>query len=141
LTEPVGFLLDSNVLLDVITEDPAWAEWSATAIAQAIRSGPVFINPIVYAEVSVRFESIAELDDRMPTSTLRRAPLPFAAGFLAAKAHEAYRRRGGTRTRILPDFLIGAHAVVESLTLVTRDARRYRNAFPSLRVVAPGGVG
>lgn len=134
---PVGFLLDTNVLLDVFTDDPTWAEWSGDALAHCIRTGPVHINPLVYAEASVGFQDISEMDERMPAHILRRAPLPYAAGFLAAKAHQAYRRRGGRRVATLPDFYIGAHAVVENLALVTRDARRYRAAFPTLRILSP----
>lgn len=137
MNDGAGYLIDSNVLLDIFTNDPRWADWSAGTLAHAIRTAPVFINPIVYSEVSTRFEDIEELDERMPATLLRRAPLPFPAGFLAAKAHQAYRRRGGTRIATLPDFYIGAHAVVGRLTLVTRDARRYRAAFPTLEVLAP----
>jgi len=133
----LGFLIDTNVLLDIATNDPVWAEWSAGALAWSIRTGPVYINPLIYAEVSVGFRGIDEIDERMLSHVLRRAPLPYAAGFLAAKAHQAYRRRGGTRAATLPDFYIGAHAVVENLTLVTRDARRYRTAFPTLRMLSP----
>jgi len=136
-TGPLGFLIDTNVLLDVATGDPVWADWSADALAQSIRTGPVFINPLIYAEASAGFDDIAELDERLPGHILRRAPLPYAAGFLAAKAHQAYRRRGGIRSATLPDFYIGAHAVVDQLTLVTRDARRFRTAFPMLQIVAP----
>ena len=131
------FLFDSNVLLDVITNDPVWSEWSSDALASAARTGATYINPIIFAEVSVGYDDLAELDARLPATVLRRAPLPYEAGFLAAKAHAAYRRRGGTRATTLPDFFIGAHAVVDGLTLVTRDARRYRASFPTLRLIAP----
>jgi predicted nucleic acid-binding protein len=137
MTESAGYLIDSNVLLDVITEDAVWYSWSSGVLADAVRTGAVMINPIVYAEVSVGYERIEELDARLPAAVIRRAPLPFAAGFLAAKAHQSYRRRGGTRTTTLPEFFIGAHAAIERLTLVTRDARRYRTAFPSLVIIAP----
>jgi len=139
MTESRGFLVDSNVLLDVITRDPVWSVWSEDALAGALRSGEVWLNPIIYAEVSLAFATIAAQDAALPPDTLRRAPLPFAAGFLAARAHQAYRNRGGTRATTLPDFFIGAHAVVDRLTLVTRDARRYRTAFPGLTLVAPDG--
>ncbi|KGJ75410.1 DNA-binding protein [Cryobacterium roopkundense] len=137
MTESRGFLVDSNVLLDIITRDPVWSTWSEHALAEALRSGEVWVNPIVYAEVSLAFASISAQDAALPPDTLRRAPVPFAAGFLAARAHQAYRNRGGTRATTLPDFFIGAHAVVDRLTLVTRDARRYRTAFPGLALVAP----
>jgi predicted nucleic acid-binding protein len=137
MNDGTGYLIDSNVLLDVFTDDPDWGDWSTQVLAHALRTAPVFINPLVYAEVSVRFGDMEELDERMPVALLRRAPLPFPAGFLAAKAHLAYRRRGGKRIATLPDFYIGAHAVVSRLTLVTRDARRYRAAFPTLTILAP----
>ena len=137
MNDGAGFLIDSNVLLDVITADPVWHQWSAEVLSHALRRSVVFINPLIYAEVTAGFGNIDEADARLPATVLRRAPLPYAAGFLAAKAHLAYRRRGGTRAATLPDYFIGAHAVVDDLTLVTRDARRYRSAFPTLRMIAP----
>lgn len=136
-----GYLIDSNVLLDVITEDPVWAEWSTRALADAVRSSVVWINPIVYSEVSLAFDSMDALNAALPADRLHRDALPWSAGFLAARAHRSYRRRGGTRVSTLPDFYIGAHAVVRRLTLVTRDARRYRTAFPSLSLIAPDADG
>jgi predicted nucleic acid-binding protein len=135
--ELAGYLIDSNVLLDVATRDNEWFEWSASTLADIIRSGPVFINALIYSEVSARYASIDELDAALPASVLRRRALPFSAGFLASKAFVAYRGRGGEKRSPLPDFYIGAHAVVENLALVTRDARRYRTYFPTLRVVSP----
>ena len=132
-----AFLIDSNVLLDVVTDDSEWSAWSDAALADASRAGVVGINAIIYAEVSVRFDDLRALDDALPTTVVRRLPLPFPAGFVAAKAHQAYRRRGGTRMSTLPDFYIGAHALVSGLTLVTRDPKRYRTAFPTLKLVAP----
>jgi predicted nucleic acid-binding protein len=133
-----GYLVDSNVLLDVATEDPKWSDWSETALAEAVRSGPVFINPLIYAEVSSYYDRIEELDAVLPEGLFRRVPLPYSAGFLAAKAFLSYRSRGGDRRSPLPDFYIGAHAAVARLTLVTRDARRYRTYFPTVRLVVPG---
>ena len=132
-----GTLVDSNVLLDVLTEDPTWLEWSAEALALAADAGPLFINPIIYAEVSVRFSMVEELDDALPPAEYRRAPLPWEAAFLAGKAFVQYRRHGGARTSTLPDFFIGAHAAVDDLDLLTRDATRYRTYFPTLRLNAP----
>jgi predicted nucleic acid-binding protein len=136
-TNPEAFLIDSNVLLDIITDDPVWADWSASTLEETVRRGATSINPLIYAEVSVSFDDLADLDRKLPEAVLTRAPLPYSAGFLAAKAHRAYRLRGGTRLATLPDFFIGAHAVVAGLTLVTRDARRYRSAFPTLKLVTP----
>ncbi len=130
-------LVDSNVLLDVLTYDPVWVGWSGEALERAFDEGRVVINPIVYAEVSVGFDQIEELDEALPTSAFIREPLPFTAGFVAGKAFLTYRRRGGTRTTPLPDFYIGAHAAVAGHRLLTRDARRYRSYFPRLDVVAP----
>jgi len=132
-----GTLIDSSVLLDVSTQDPVWFDWSAAALADAVRGGPVLINPIVYAEVSVGYDRIEDLDDALPAEIFRREPMPYIAGFLAGKAYRDYRRRGGTRTSPLPDFFIGAHAAVSELSLLTRDAGRYRTYFPTVRVVAP----
>jgi predicted nucleic acid-binding protein len=132
-----GTLVDSSVLLDVSTNDPVWFDWSSAALAAAVRGGPVLVNPIIYAEVSVGYDRIEDLDDALPAEIFRREPLPYAAGFLAGKAYRDYRRRGGARTSPLPDFFIGAHAAISDLSLLTRDAGRYRTYFPTVRVLAP----
>ncbi len=130
-------LVDSNVLLDVLTDDPQWSEWSAAALAAALDVGRVVINPVIYAEVSVGFDRIEDLDLALPAAHFEREPLPYAAGFLAGKAFAAYRRRGGSRPTPLPDFYVGAHAAVASHRLLTRDARRYRTYFSGIELVAP----
>ena len=130
-------LVDSNVLLDIFTEDEDWLDWSADRLEDAASRGAVVINPIIYAEVSMRFETIEELDEALPAAYYRREPLPWEAAFLAGQCFVKYRRRGGTRRSPLPDFYIGAHAAVARLTLLTRDARRYRTYFPTLRLIAP----
>ena len=130
-------LVDSNVLLDILTEDPTWSAWSSNALAEAFDTGRVVMNPIVYAEVSVGFDLIEHLDESLPATQFIREPLPYAAGFLAGKAFLAYRRRGGARPTPLPDFYIGAHAAVCGYRLLTRDAQRYRTYFAGLEVLAP----
>ncbi len=132
-----GVLVDSSVLLDVATEDPRWFGWSAAALERAAERNVLVINPIVWAEVSVGFDRVEELEAALPPSLYRRDPLPYDAGFLAGKAFLAYRRRGGTRRTPLPDFYIGAHAAIAGLRLLTRDAARYRTSFPRLEVLAP----
>ncbi|MES1244993.1 MAG: type II toxin-antitoxin system VapC family toxin [Acidobacteriota bacterium] len=132
-----GVLVDANVILDVATEDPLWSEWSATMLARCADSGLLIINPIIYAEVSVGFDRIEELDEVLPADAFRRDPLPWEAAFLAGKCFLAYRRRGGARRSPLPDFYIGAHAAVKGLPLLTRDPRRYRTYFPHLSLLAP----
>jgi predicted nucleic acid-binding protein len=131
-------LVDSDVLLDVLTEDQRWYEWSAGTLARCAEETVLGINPIVYAEVSIRFARIEDLEEALPAASFERLPLPWAAAFLAGKCFVRYRRRGGTRLAPLPDFYIGAHAAVSGLTLLTRDARRYRTYFPGLNVLAPG---
>ena len=131
-------LLDANVLLDIATDDPTWGDWSARQLAKAADTGPLIINAIVYAEVSVSFPKIEDLDDALPPEDYRREPLPFEAAFLAGKAFLAYRRRGGAKTSPLPDFLIGAHAAVAGYRLLTRDAGRCATYFPSVPLIAPG---
>jgi predicted nucleic acid-binding protein len=130
-------LIDSSVLLDVLTEDPEWLDWSGAALARAADSGRLLINPLVYAEVSVGFDRIEELDSALDPNTLVRRQLPWAAGFLAGKVFLQYRRAGGLRRSPLPDFYIAAHAAIEGLTLLTRDPQRVRTYFPRLRIVAP----
>ncbi|MBA3346706.1 MAG: type II toxin-antitoxin system VapC family toxin [Gemmatimonadales bacterium] len=132
-----GALVDSNIILDVLTEDPVWFEWSSQALAQAAERLPIVINPIIYAEVSIRFQRIEELDDALPPAMFRRDALPWEGGFLSGKCFRSYRRQGGMRRSPLPDFYIGAHAAVAGLTLLTRDAARYRSYFPKLVIIAP----
>ena len=130
-------LVDSNVLLDVLTEDPQWFGWSSETLAQQAEQGVLVINPIVYAEVSVSFERIEELEDALPSTMFLREALPWEAGFLAGKCFRTYRRRSGVRRSPLPDFYIGAHAAVTGMALLTRDPARYRTYFPRLEVIAP----
>lgn len=130
-------LVDSNVLLDVLTEGPQWYEWSAGQLDAGAANGELCINPIIYAEVSVGFERIEELDAALTPDAFTRLPLPWEAGFLAGKAFVKYRRAKGKRTSPLPDFYIGAHAAIEGMTLLTRDARRYRSYYPKLELICP----
>jgi predicted nucleic acid-binding protein len=130
-------LVDSNVILDVLTEDARWLAWSADALAHAAERDVLVINPIIYAEVSVRFERIEELEEALPATFFRREALPWEAGFLAGKCFLAYRRRGGPRRSPLPDFYVGAHAAVRAMPLLTRDAARYQTYFPTLSLIAP----
>jgi predicted nucleic acid-binding protein len=130
-------LVDANVLLDVLTDDPRWYAWSADQLDSCAARARLCIDPIVYAEVSIGFERIEDLDRALPPVTFTRLELPWEAGFLAGKAFLAYRRRRGTRTSPLPDFYIGAHAAVEGMPLLTRDAARYRTYYPALELICP----
>ena len=132
-----GTLVDSNVLLDILTEDPTWHDWSSNALAHALETGPVFINPIIYSEVSVRFTTVEALEDALPPQDYRREPLPWAAVFLAGKVFVDYRRNRGTRSSTLPDFFIGAHAAIAELELLTRDVGRYQTYFPTVALIVP----
>lgn len=136
-TDSVATLVDSNVLIDIFTEDRRWYEWSSQAIAAARDAGVLIINPIVYAEVSVRFSGIEEVDEALPAADFLREELPYPAGFLAGKAYLKYRARGGMKRSPLADFYIGAHAAVCRYQLLTRDAARYRTHFPRLALVTP----
>ncbi len=136
-SSPRVTIVDSNVLLDVFTDDPEWAQWSGASLAEVLDGGEAVINPLVYAEVSVGFDRIEELDELLPSSLVRREPLPYPAGFLAGKAFVEYRRRGGARSTPLPDFYIGAHAAVAGYRLLTRDASRYRTYFPKVGLISP----
>lgn len=130
-------LVDTNVLLDVVGGDSRWAPWSSTALATIADESVLVINPLIYAEVSIRFESIEAVDHVLPANLFRREDVPFEAAFLAGKAFVRYRERGGNRRSILPDFLIGAHAAIAGYRVLTRDARRYRSYFPKLDLIAP----
>ncbi len=133
----MAVLVDSNVILDVATEDPTWGEWSARALARAADRSVLVINPIVFAEVSVGFLRVEDLEEALPPEIYRRDPLPYEAAFLGGKSFLSYRRRGGRRAVPLPDFYIGAHAAVAGHQLLTRDAARYRTYFPRLTLIAP----
>ncbi|WP_428490264.1 type II toxin-antitoxin system VapC family toxin [Rhodopila sp.] len=127
----IGTLVDTNILLDIVTNDPCWMSWSRLQLSRASVVGPLLINDVVYAELSVRFESIETLETALTELGVRLEPIPRAALFLAAKAFRLYRSRGGTRTGVLSDFFVGAHAAVLNCALLTRDAGRYRHYFPT----------
>ncbi|HTY43310.1 MAG TPA: type II toxin-antitoxin system VapC family toxin [Thermoanaerobaculia bacterium] len=129
-------LVDSNVLLDVVTEDPRWFAWSSEALARCAEEATLVVNPIIFAEVSIGFDRIEEVDELLE-EVVERAPLPWEAAFLAGKAFVRYRKLGGRGSSTLPDFYIGAHAAVAGMALLTRDAARYRTYFPGVRVIAP----
>jgi predicted nucleic acid-binding protein len=129
-------LVDSNVLLDLTTDDLKWAEWSAVTLTGLANEADLVINPVIYAEVCGRFGTEAEVAGLL-SPEFEREPLPYEAAYLAGRLHARYRQLGGARDRTLPDFLIGAHAVVMEYRLLTRDARRYRTYFPKLEIIAP----
>lgn len=131
-------LVDTNVLLDLVTDDPNWAAWSQAQLERAAVRDDLAINAVIYAEFSIGFRRIEEVDAILDTTGLRLEPIPRPALFLAGKAFRQYRQAGGTKTGVLPDFFIGAHAAVAGATLLTRDAARYRRYFPTVEVVGPG---
>ena len=130
-------LVDSNVIIDVMSADPNWGAWSAAALADAADNGEIAINPIIYAEISFGFATMDALDTALGFSDFKRLALPYEAGFVAGRAFVEYRRRGGARTSPLPDFYICAHAAIAGLRVLTRDPRRYQGYFPSLDLIAP----
>ena len=132
-----GTLVDSCILIDVLADDPQWADWSLTQLDLCGRRAPLVINPIILAEVSPRFERASDLEAALATLPLVREPLPWDAAFLAGQAFKVYRLSKGAKTSPMPDFYIGAHAIVHNLQLLTRDAARYRSYFPRLVIVAP----
>lgn len=130
-------LVDSNVILDVLTEDPQWFEWSAQRLTDHADQGMLVINPLIYAEISIGFNQVEELEAALPNDFFRRDPLPYEAAFLAGQSFLEYRRRGGDLRSPLPDFYIGAHAAVTGMPLLTRDVNRYRTYFPSVQLITP----
>lgn len=134
-----GVLVDSSVLIDLVSRDPQWSAWSRARVADLRMAGPLWINQIVYAECMIAFQrSGSDALDRQ--DMLGRQDLPWEAAAMAGQAHAEYRRRGGAREAILPDFLIGAHAAFAGYALLTRDPRRVRTAFPDLEIIAPDGL-
>lgn len=130
-------IVDSNVLIDVITDDPSWSGWSSESLERAANDAIMIINALVYAEVSIGFDAIEAVEEALPRDLFRREHLPFEAAFLAGKAFRRYRASGGAQRSPLPDFYIGAHAAVAGHRLLTRDATRYRTYFPGLKLIAP----
>ncbi|MBS0530687.1 MAG: type II toxin-antitoxin system VapC family toxin [Proteobacteria bacterium] len=130
-------LIDTNILLDVFGRDPNWWRWSVARLDDAAQHGPLLINDIIYTETSIRFPDIAEFDGVLADMSITVAPFSRQVAFVAGKAFAAYRGVGGRKDRVLPDFFIGAHAEVERLPLLTRDARRYRTYFPAIELIAP----
>lgn len=133
----MSVMVDSCVFLDVFSRDPRWFEWSSNALADAADAGGIVLNPVIYSEISMRFDRIEDLEVLLPSSIFEYQPTPREAAFLAGKCFLEYRRRGGRRSLPLPDFFIGAHAAVARLPLVTRDPRRFREYFPRLQLVHP----
>ena len=131
-------LVDTNVLVDVLQDDPVWCDWSVAQMRLLSAVHRLAVNPIIYAELALSYDSVETLDEVIETAELAFEELPRGALFLAGKAHVQYRRRGGQRQQVLPDFFIGAHAAVNGWPLLSRDAARFKTYFPTLRVIAPG---
>jgi predicted nucleic acid-binding protein len=130
-------LVDTNVLLDVVQNDPQWADWSQGQLESASLADSLAINAVIYSELSMAFERIEELETVLTEASLALEPIPREALFLAGKAFLSYRRRQGTKQNVLPDFFIGAHAAVGGMTILTRDVSRYRSYFPTVKLIAP----
>lgn len=130
-------LVDSSVLIDILVDDPSWFDWSLAQLEAASLRGPLLINDIVYAETSTRYSAIEDFEAALAVASMTVVQTPRMALFLAGKAFTQYRRAGGARTGVLSDFFIGAHAAVEELPLLTRDARRYQSYFPTIKLITP----
>lgn len=130
-------VVDTNVLLDVVNSNPVWLNWSASQMIQLAKIQPLVINPIIYAELSITFRTVVEVEESIALMDLTLEDIPREVAFLAGKAFLQYRRNGGTRTNVLPDFFIGAHAAFRRASLLTRDARRYATYFPTVRLITP----
>ncbi|MCC2666193.1 MAG: type toxin-antitoxin system VapC family toxin [Gammaproteobacteria bacterium] len=132
-----GILVDSCIILDIVTEDPKWFEWSSSILEKQARQSQLFINSIIYAEISIGFQKIEELEVVLSSSTFKKIPLPWEASFLAGKAFLHYRKSGGHKALPLPDFFIGAHAIIEGWPLLTRDTKRFQYYYPKLKIISP----
>ena len=139
MSPTAGIVVDSSVLLDIFTEDARWVTWSQEQLVEAATRGALIVNAVVLAEIAPRFSRIEALHSALPPMT-RLEEIPSAASFLAGHAHAAYRRAGGTREAILPDFLIGAHAAVTGRPLLTRDPRRIATYIPGAKLISPEGL-
>ena len=131
-------LVDTNVLIDLVTEDSQWADWSQRQLEKLALQARLIVNPVVYAELSIGFRTVEEVDRVLDETGIELEEIPRLASFLAGKAFQTYRARGGSKTGVLPDFFIGAHAVAEGISLLTRDTRRYRSYFPTVNLITPG---
>ena len=130
-------LVDSNILIDIFSLDPAWSDWSASRLDDAIVRGPVVINDVIFAETAIRYNDVRQLENALSRLGIDIAPMPHNALFFAGKAYVMYRRTGGLRTGVLPDFFIGAHAAVLGIPILTRDTRRYQIYFPTVELIGP----
>lgn len=130
-------LIDTNVLVDIAVRDPSWLKWSKTQLLAAAKRGAIVINPVIYSEFSVRYDRMEDVDYLLPEAEYSRENLPWTAAFAAGVAFRQYRQAGGGRERVLPDFLIGAHAVIRGHAILTRDPKGYRNYFPSVELITP----
>ncbi|NEQ39865.1 MAG: type II toxin-antitoxin system VapC family toxin [Okeania sp. SIO3I5] len=130
-------LVDSNVILDILTKDPQWFDWSSQMVTNYANQGDLVINPIIYAEISTGFNQPEEVEEALPEDFFRRDPLPYSAAFLAGQSFLTYRQRGGIRRSPLPDFYIGAHATIANIPLLTGDVNRYRTYFPVVQLITP----
>lgn len=132
-----GYLVDSNVILDLFLDDPQWADWSEGTLAQIGDQNSLYINPVIYSEISIGFERIEDLEDALQIAAFLMLEIPKEALFLAGKTYLQYKQRAGAKSSVLPDFYIGAQAAVMGLDLITRDVRRYRTYFPTVNLIAP----
>lgn len=130
-------LVDTNVLVDIAVRDPTWLQWSRAALARAEKAGPLVINPVILAEFSIRYDSLDEVESLLPSDHFAREGLPWPAAFAAGVAFRKYRKSGGGRERVLPDFLIGAHALIRDHVILTRDPKGYRSYFPTVHLITP----
>ena len=133
----MAVLVDTDILVDIAARDPVWLAWSRGVLAKLVGRVPLIINPVIYAEFSVRYRDMDEVDALLPAEEFRREGLPWAAASAAGAAFGVYRRAGGTRDRVLPDFLIGAHALIRGYSIVTRDPKGYRRYFPDVPLITP----
>lgn len=132
-----GVLVDSNVIIDIITEDPRWFTWSSSMLAEYAEKTILYINTIIYAEISISYKKIEDLEAAIPADLFKRAMLPWEAAFLAGKVFLRYRKNQGIKVQTLPDFFIGAHALIEGFSLLTRDIQRFHHYFPEVKLIAP----